>query len=923
MRPDRLLAILAGLALAALATPAAAVTTYDYSNRTQGTNIFAYDGADATQVPTNNTTPSTVLSSGEYVDIETDDASSHVFTTSTNNDYSMTRFVIEIDETEASVTQLSPTWIGKGTNANNGKVDGARLYIWNYGSSSYTLVQQGADTESEVTLTGDLTSSLTDYIGGGSSDTVTLLVVSDDKTNGNKDNSLYTDYVKLAVTAGASGPDHFAISHDGTAVNCQAENVTITAHDASHSTETGYTGTITLSTSTSHGDWSLVTGSGTLTNSGGGAATYAYDASDSGAVVLGLTNTYAETVNINVTGDSASEDASEDSDLVYAAAGFQWLADSTASAIGTQIGGKASNVAPGSQTLELQAIKTSDSSGACEAALTGSNTIQIAFECENPTTCTANQVSVSGTDVASNPNGSVTSYTNVSLDFGDASDTTATLTLSYPDVGQIQMHAKYTLSPSGELMTGASNSFVWRPFAFDVSATGNPGATDHTGSVFTTAGTNFTGVARAVLWASADDTGNDGQADGHGDANPANNADLTNNTAALNYGNETATENVALSAVLFLPSGGNDPGLTGGTSISSFTSGSGSTTTAHYDEVGIAELSGAVSDGNYLGIGTTDTSKILGKSGHVGRFKPYDFSVSLNTPQFTPGCSAGSFTYVGSVFSYGTAPVITTTARSAIPTTTQNYTGDFWKLTNSSLTGRSYTAATGTLDTSGLLATTSDPNIADSGSGVGTLTFSAGTGLLFTKGAETAPFDADIALSINVIDSDSVAYASNPVTFGTATTGNGIAFSGSKTQRWGRMTFENAHGSELVALSVPFRAEYYDGNSFLANTADGCTATTVANLTKTPTPGALSSTAAIANNPLSSSSAGLTLSAPGSGNTGYFTLSFDLTTATGASLPWLQYDWDGDSSHDDNPTGRATFGVYLGDDEVIHIRELY
>ena len=42
-----------------------------------------------------------------------------------------------------------------------------------------------------------------------------------------------------------------------------------------------------------------------------------------------------------------------------------------------------------------------------------------------------------------------------------------------------------------------------------------------------------------------------------------------------------------------------------------------------------------------------------------------------------------------------------------------------------------------------------------------------------------------------------------------------------------------------------------------------------------------------------------------------------------ASLPSLLGDWDGDLSYDDNPSGRATFGIYKGRDAIIYERELY
>ncbi len=42
-----------------------------------------------------------------------------------------------------------------------------------------------------------------------------------------------------------------------------------------------------------------------------------------------------------------------------------------------------------------------------------------------------------------------------------------------------------------------------------------------------------------------------------------------------------------------------------------------------------------------------------------------------------------------------------------------------------------------------------------------------------------------------------------------------------------------------------------------------------------------------------------------------------------AGLGSLRGDWDGDSLYDDNPTGRATFGIYKGRDPIIFLRELY
>ncbi len=732
--------------------------------------------------------------------------------------------------------------------------------------------------------------------------------------------------MSLEQTACASGPDHFAIIHDGAALNCQAEAVTIAAHDGGDSVDASYTDTIALTTSTAHGDWSVVSGGGTLTNGGAGSATYSFDPGDSGQVTLGLRNTFSETLNINVSDGGTTESSSEDADLAFAESGFVFLANSTQSAIGTQIGGKASNIAPGTQTLELQAVRTSDATGACESFLTNTLTVSMAYECENPTSCTANEVSISGTGIAGNSNGAPLSYRDVVLDFGDASDTTAAFTFYYPDVGQIQLHARLTLSPSGENLVGSSNSFVARPFAFDVTVPGNTAPSDETGDVLASAGSDFTANARAVLWSSADDSNSDGVADGHDDTNPLNNATLGDNAAALNFGQEA--EDIDLDATLYAPSPGNDPGLAGGVTIATFASGSGSTTTAYYDEVGIVELSSSVKGGDYLGIGTVETANIVGRSGTVGRFTPYEFDVATNTPVFDEGCAVGAFTYLDQPFNFGTAPVITVTARSEQGSLTQNYKGVYWKIVNASLANRDYSAATGTLDDTNLPAATSDPAVAIGGSGTGTLTFNTGSGLFFARGATpVAPFDAEIRLEIDVVDGDGVAYAGNPAAFGQASAGNGILFSSDKRMRYGRLALSNAHGSELANLDVLLRAEYFNATTFISHDDDSCSSVSASHLTLTKDPVGIASTATIDNDPLLLGEAGLWLSPAGSGNEGTVDIEVDLSSATGADLEWLRFDWpaDGDSGGlpTEDPTSRATFGIYKGRTPIIYMREDY
>jgi hypothetical protein len=321
----------------------------------------------------------------------------------------------------------------------------------------------------------------------------------------------------------------------------------------------------------------------------------------------------------------------------------------------------------------------------------------------------------------------------------------------------------------------------------------------------------------------------------------------------------------------------------------------------------------------------------------VGRFVPDHFAVSLNAPVFGPAC--GSFSYVGQAFNYTSAPAITVTAQDFANSTTTLYNtiASWFRITNASLTGKAYTAATGTLDVSGLPGT--DPVIASSGAGVGTLTFGSGTGLFFTRSTTTpaAPYSADIALGLNVIDADGIAYASNPASFGAASAGNGIAFSGgNKGIRYGRMRLLNGAGPTTADVPMTLQAEYYvsAASGFTTNTTDTCTSFVPKNFVLfghqgSITPANMISPTAGSNGNVSISG-GLTLgvanlkllkptgsvttpgsvkicldldSAPGVGDT-------SCQAATPANQSYLQGPWSGSSNYDKDPSAQMNLGLF-------------
>jgi MSHA biogenesis protein MshQ len=384
--------------------------------------------------------------------------------------------------------------------------------------------------------------------------------------------------------------------------------------------------------------------------------------------------------------------------------------------------------------------------------------------------------------------------------------------------------------------------------------------------------------------------------------------------------------------------GGNAAPLNNASAFGSFSAGVATGTTFNWPEVGIITLTPGVA--NYLSSGAVTGTA----SGNVGRFIPNAFSAAPNTPVFgtfcTPSLPAVPFNYLGQPLTYTNPPVLTVTALSAAGSTARNYTGAFLKLTNNTLNGRAYTPTpvSPALDSSGLPSTATDPAITDLGSGQAALTFSmgTGTGLLFTRGAAVAPFTADIALSINVIDSDGVV-APNPVVFGGAT---GIIFSSSGTQQYyGRLALRDAVGSELLDLPMALTTQYYVSTTqgFTTNTTDSCTTLAtpsialskfLPNLTSAQAcvrdsgkPGASGVGCAVAaplpyNGKASSGNFNLVFAAPGSGFNGAMTV---IATAPA----WLQYVWNTTGGGNTNPAGIAAFGVFSGQASRVYQREVY
>ena len=317
----------------------------------------------------------------------------------------------------------------------------------------------------------------------------------------------------------------------------------------------------------------------------------------------------------------------------------------------------------------------------------------------------------------------------------------------------------------------------------------------------------------------------------------------------------------------------------------------------------------------------------------LGRFIPEHFEISIvNQGSFGGSAYACSgFNYFGQAFSYDNKPQLTVTAYNGLSPKeiTQNYTGSYAKLEISD-----FDFVTPTTDANKLGAdninkvnlswTPAAADLIDHNNGSLSLTFGDDT---FKYRQQTnslvAPFTNAVEFEFtDITDSDSVSSSNLPL----SVTPSGALI------RFGRLNIANSHGSELVPLLDPVTTEYFNGANWTLNSMDNCTSLSLVNniILSNPASGnnrpgdtamvieSATSTAGLLNSLFISGQGNLNFSAPGEDNQGYIDIKGVLT-----GLEWLQFDWDSDGSFTENPSGRASFGLFNGNDKLIFRREVY
>ncbi|MDX1491610.1 MAG: DUF6701 domain-containing protein [Pseudohongiellaceae bacterium] len=115
-------------------------------------------------------------------------------------------------------------------------------------------------------------------------------------------------------------PCTIQISHSGSTTACELEAITFSVINSNDGPALDYTGTITLGTGpTNHGNWYYNDADGMLTDTDdddNGVATYKFEDSDDGTIVLDFSNPHFENVNFDATATGITVDVNEDPTLV-------------------------------------------------------------------------------------------------------------------------------------------------------------------------------------------------------------------------------------------------------------------------------------------------------------------------------------------------------------------------------------------------------------------------------------------------------------------------------------------------------------------------------------------------------------------------------------------------------------------------------
>jgi len=452
-------------------------------------------------------------------------------------------------------------------------------------------------------------------------------------------------------------------------------------------------------------------------------------------------------------------------------------------------------------------------------------------------------------------------------------------------------------------------------------AVGNMNAQDGNGGAYKKTGQNFSLSFKSLAWRAGRDVDNNGSWDSCG------NSSLTD--PGSGYARVPQWEIGQPTVSLEKPSGG-DSGTWNygdGNVIIPTKATTVLVDNINYDQVGIVQL-------EQNGMNDFLETSVSVCSPYIGRFYPDHFQLTQGgiTNRVDNSCSTASdFTYLGEdlLFNY------LLTAKNSLGVATTNYVDDFAKFTGLGAikygSGGTYTVCA-VNDPLGTPPTELSSRLPDSsgidasktnGWAAGVATFSIKLNVARDT-APDGPFD-DLRFGVYVQDEDGVEITTPDLDANTDTVMDHTQVADATVLRYGRLRLDNAHGSEMLDLPVLMNAEYWNGFAFSLNRDDSCTLLMESNLTldsaeqtgvagtnAIKVKGVVTTSATIGSKPLIDGDGDLVFNAPGNGGDGW--VDIELTVP-----PYLQFDWHG--TGDENPTSRATFGIYQGSESIIYMRE--
>lgn len=697
------------------------------------------------------------------------------------------------------------------------------------------------------------------------------------------------NFCRASDTAPPVSPvHHYQLSYNSPALTCSAADIEITACANANCSEL-YAGSSTVQLNSIAGNWS------TNPVSTSPVGTTSLEQTNAGTYPLAVESTGTLPQPQNPARCIVNGNLSENCNIEFSDTGFIFTSGDNFE--DTDIPSQVSAVPFGN--LQLRAVETNSQTLACQAVTQPLNSVSMSMNCVDPDQCLMG-ASVNETEVTEN------STSNINVSFTDGK---APLEINYKDAGAITLTAEATL-PNGKTLRGTSEAFVWRPASIDVEASQGT-SSNYDGAILAKAGEIFT----AQLIATNDE----------GDVTP-------------NFGNEAVPETLQLMAQTEAVESYNGE-ITNADGFTKDGAGVFTNSGLTYTEVGSTRVTAYIGSQNYLP-GYHASPVMLTTESEIGRFIPYEFQMET-FGGFSGVCNRNNeslgdeFYYIGERQLLGAS--FTLTAVNKNGETTKNYPTE---VVEGELEFYPFNEVNGNpepLNLSQLFATDVELEWGQDEESAGTASFkSPEPSVTYRReGAEEGPYK-DYKLGIQFNDSEGGNYYSIITESNLPAAAQAPAFKlyDSVKLLYGRFVLDNIFGAEVDDLPLSGRAQFWNGDNFVKNTDDSCFTVSAAelsvlsalepetesviNLTEEPIeltdfPDAVS----LVEGELQESDSLMEdlLRWQAYGSAAEFT--FELTVPS-----FLQYDWDGDSNYQDNPTAEGTFGIYRGRDRQIYWQEM-